>query len=88
MQMNELQIRLRDTQQRFSAKSNTLNELHQQLDKVEQEINANKEKLAAQQRASLEYAANDTFITHTSTSNLYRLLREVEGIKSAVKVGK
>ena len=65
-----------------------MNELHQQLDKVEQEINANKEKLAVQQRASLELAANDTFITHTSTSNLYRLLREVEGIKSAVKVGK
>jgi hypothetical protein len=66
-----------------------LNELHQQLDKVEQEINANKEKLAIQQRATLDYGANnDTFITHTSTSNLYRLLREVEGIKSAVKVNK
>ena len=71
-------------------KNNTLkkvNELHQQLDKVEQEIHTVSEKLQSQQRVNpMEYSTNETVVSQPSTNKISKLFREVELIKNAVQV--
>lgn len=67
---------------------NKINELHKKLDCVDNEISITREKIMQQQKAhQMDYStANDTFISQASSNNINRLLREVEEIKSAVKV--
>ena len=65
-----------------------VNELHQQIDKVEQEIHTVNEKIQAQQKVNpMDYATNETVINQPAAMNkISKLFREVEEIKNVVQV--
>ncbi len=65
---------------------NKINDLHHQLDSIEQEIGLYRERLSHHRASQGDYSSVDTFGSHSSGNHLNRLLKEVEEIKSFAEV--